>query len=172
MENVQENTAIATAEAPVMPAHELSTKEKQRAQAIDRAKNYPMFSDGLTPQPVTVGNITNYTNKAGYERTLINFNCKTERCVGGSMSDENAPANATYDQPADWKLKATTGQIVQLFIQDGRVNKIFPANALVGRVITASKPAIIAVGNDSIDGDSGEVIPTKAVVPADNDLPF
>ena len=167
---VLEAEAPAVAEAPAA-----APLDERYVNAVERAAQYKMFGEGVSALPVTVGNISNYRNAAGEERTIINFNAKTARCVGGPLAHEHRrpAANASYDQPASWNLKFQTGDSVFLFIANGYVKKIMPLTAQVGKQIQYSKPTSIATGNgETADVTTGEV--SKAAVSAadDEELPF
>lgn len=139
------------------------TPEERYFQAIDKAANYPMYGDGVTP-PVAVGNIGHYA-----DRVIINLACKTERCVGGPRAGEHRKptANATLSQPDDWKLRFNTGDYVCALIEDGYVKKLLPVTAMQARqisyrpeVVAQSEAAMVASG--LVDADTGEVLPAAS----------
>ncbi|WP_026461234.1 hypothetical protein [Adhaeribacter aquaticus] len=158
--------------------------------AIERAENFPVFTDGTTPIPVAVGHITHYTDAAGNERVMINLAAKTLKCYGESRANERRMpmANASISQPAEWKCKWQQGDYVVAFIQDAEVKKLLPSTTLNGRLVTSGNREVAAVAAQALHGDqvmnvdpeTGEATPAKApkaskVSVADapeDDLPF
>jgi hypothetical protein len=90
----------------------IQNTEKNVRTNEEFARNYKVATQDGIYGPVAVGNINEYDG-----RLIINLCMKTIR---------SGERNATYSQPVDWRLKAGTGEYVNVLVQNGYVTKIMP----------------------------------------------
>jgi len=81
----------------------------------DFSRNYLRANSDGVYGPIAVGNINEFDDEKNGKTMIINLCFKTIR---------SGEKNASLSQPSDWKLKFSTGQFVNVQVENGYVRKI------------------------------------------------
>ena len=113
------------------------------------ARNYKRANQDGIFGPVAIGNINEHAG-----RIIINLCMKTIR---------SGERNATYSQPADWKVKFGTGEYVNVLVQNGYVSKIMP---IVAKPLTSEVAKAIqeSMEHESMSEATNQISSSKVEV--------
>lgn len=110
------------------------------------SKNYKRANQDGIYGPVAVGNINKFDGPGG-PRMIINLCMKTIR---------SGERNASYSQPADWRLKVSTGEHVNVLVENGYVRKLMP-------IVTKSLTSTVARGIELAEAEDEALATGKEI---------